>query len=389
MLGSKKKIVHLCLGNFYIDGYSYQENMLPKYHVKMGYDVTVIASLVSFNTDGKYCLLDSEKEYQTSDGYKVIRMDYKKGFLRKIYKRFRFYTKTYELLESEHPNIIFVHNTSFGDAIYVKKYLKKHPCVAVYADSHADWVNSARNFLSMRILHQIVWRHYTSVLLPYCKKIYGVLPVRCDFLHKIYHVPLEKIELLPLGVDDDAIPVNRKEIRVNIREKLGIKENDVVIITGGKIDIFKNIHYLMQAVSEIDDEKLHLIVFGTVVPELKEYFESLLFNRIHYVGWCNSKQVIDYMISADVACFPGTHSTLWEEAIGLSLPCIFKDWEGMHHVDINGNCLFLQDDNIEGIKTALLNILDNGIYEKMFLKAQFAATSFKYSEISKKAIGLL
>ena len=26
------KIVHLCLGCFYIDNYSYQENMLPKFH---------------------------------------------------------------------------------------------------------------------------------------------------------------------------------------------------------------------------------------------------------------------------------------------------------------------------------------------------------------------
>ena len=87
MEDSKKKIVHLCLSSFYIDGYSYQENMLPKYHVKLGYDVTVIASLVSYDKNGMRCYL-KEGEYKCNrDGYKVIRIDYKKGFFRILYKR--------------------------------------------------------------------------------------------------------------------------------------------------------------------------------------------------------------------------------------------------------------------------------------------------------------
>ena len=123
----KKKIVHLCLSNFYIDNYSYQENMLPKYHVRLGFDVTVIASLVSFNVEGKSCLLPSACEYRSEDGYKVIRMDYRKKPSRKFCKRFRFYTSTYKLLEQEKPDILFIHGTSFGDAVQVRKYLKKYP----------------------------------------------------------------------------------------------------------------------------------------------------------------------------------------------------------------------------------------------------------------------
>lgn len=46
------------------------------------------------------------------------------------------------------------------------------------------------------------------------------------------------------------------------------------------------------------------------------------------------------------------------EAVGLSLPCILKNWEGMHHVDINGNCLFLKDDTVAGIKEILLKIIE-------------------------------
>ena len=47
------KVVHLCLGSFFPDNYSYQENMFPKFHKQLGYDVEVIASLVSFDKNGK------------------------------------------------------------------------------------------------------------------------------------------------------------------------------------------------------------------------------------------------------------------------------------------------------------------------------------------------
>ena len=47
------RITHLCLACFFPDGYSYQENMLPKYHKKLGHDVSVIASLQTFDKNGK------------------------------------------------------------------------------------------------------------------------------------------------------------------------------------------------------------------------------------------------------------------------------------------------------------------------------------------------
>ena len=384
----KQKVVHLCLSCFYIDNYSYQENILPKYHKKLGYDVTVIASLVSFDAEGKYCLLPTTGEYICKDGYKVIRMDYRRWPSRRFCKRFRFYTSTYALLEKENPDILFIHGTSFGDASQVRKYLKKHLQVKAYADSHTDWINSGRNFLSLQILHKIAWRHYTRMLLPYLQKVYGVLPIRCDFLEKVYGVPGNMVELLPLGVDDDAVPQNREQVRARVRKDLGIREDDILIVTGGKIDAQKRIHYLMKAVNELEDVRVRLLIFGTVAGDFKAEFEHHLSGKIHFVGWCNPSQIMDYMVSADIACFPGTHSILWEQAVGLSLPCIFRDWEGMHHVDVNGNCIFLNDDCSDAIKEAIRQMLEPSNYVLMRQRAALAALNFLYSRISVRAIGL-
>jgi len=117
------KIVHLCTCNFFIDGYSYQENMLPKYHVKMGHDVTVIASLVSFNQEGKACLLPSPSERIDENGFKVIRLAYKKPT--RINKFLRRFHDFYNTLCKENPDVIFCHGVSL-DTTEIVKYLKKH-----------------------------------------------------------------------------------------------------------------------------------------------------------------------------------------------------------------------------------------------------------------------
>ena len=57
------KIVHLCLGAFFPDNYSYQENMLPKFHKKQGFDVEVIASLETFDKDGKPSCYNEARQY--------------------------------------------------------------------------------------------------------------------------------------------------------------------------------------------------------------------------------------------------------------------------------------------------------------------------------------
>ena len=65
------KVVHLCLGCFYPDNYSYQENMLPKFHKELGCDVEVIASVQSFDEHGKVCFLDKTGSYKNEYGIKV------------------------------------------------------------------------------------------------------------------------------------------------------------------------------------------------------------------------------------------------------------------------------------------------------------------------------
>lgn len=379
------KVVHLCLSCFFIDGYSYQENIIPKYHVKMGYEVTVIASLVSYNSEGKGCYLEGYSEYEDKNGYHVVRLPYRSPV--KINRTLRHYERLKEILAREAPDIIFSHGVSYGDADVVIDYLKRHPNTKLFADSHTDYINSAKNWLSRHILHPIIWRYYAKKLEPYMTKCYGVTPMRCRFLQEMYHINPDIIDFLPMGVDDENIPNNRTEVRSSIRKELSINEQDIVILTGGKIDKLKNTHILLDALKEVNDGHIHLVICGTLTPEMDYLKEQIDSNpNIHYLGWCNAERVMDCMVASDIACFPGTHSTLWEQSVGVGLPAIFKRWDEMEHVNVNGNCVFVKGEDVSELSKIIKMYLEEEFYQRINVKAKDAAAQFRYSIISKKAI---
>lgn len=379
------KILHLCLGNFFMDGASYQENMLTKYHVKMGHEVTVIAGLLSYGPDGKGIILEGPKTYYDPNGMKIVRLAYAKPF------KYGFFMMKYEglmpALEAEGPDIIFCHNLQFGDSGIVVKYLRNHPNVRLFADNHGDYVNSARNWYSRQIKHKIIWRHYVKKLEPYLMKVYGVTPMRCRFLKEMYHVNPSLVEFLPMGVDDEAIPANREEIRELIRKELGLSESDVLVMTGGKIEMRKNTHYLYEAMEKITDPRLHLVVCGTFTPPMRFLEEKMKTRKnIHLFGWCNAERVMNVMVASDFVCFPGTHSTLWEQSVGVGLPGIFKHWDEIDHVNVNGNCIFVKGDDVDEIVSAINKLLDKDTYLTYKSLSEKASAAFLYSEIAKKSI---
>lgn len=380
------RILHLCLGNAFVDNYSYQENLLTKYHVKMGNDVTVIASLFTFGENGKGLMLPAPSEYVDVNGAHVIRLAFKKPL--KWYRFFRRYAGLKETIDRVHPDIIFSHNLSYADTTLVADYVKRHPQVKVFADNHADYINSAKNWASKHILHPIIWRHYAKVLEPYLTRCFGVTPMRCRFLKEMYHIKPELVEFLPMGVDDEAIPLNRHLVREDIRKQLGVPENDILVFTGGKIDKLKNIHLLIEAINELGNDHLHLVICGVLTPEMRYLEETIAANdKIHYLGWCNAERVMNCMVASDFACFPGTHSTLWEQSVGVGLPAVFKRWSEMEHVDINGNCVFVNRDDVSELKKCISLMQDRDFYAEILGKATIAASSFRYSQIAAHAIG--
>lgn len=386
------KIVHLCLVMGYTEGLNYQENNIIKYQARDGHDVSLITTDHCF-TEGEWGLCRTESDYINPDGVHIIRLPFAFKLPYNINRQIGIFKGFKEKLEELCPDVIFVHNLQFQDLRRVVAYKKKHQRVVIYADNHSDFSNSARNWLSRNTLYRFWWKPCAKAVETNVEKFFGVTPSRVDFLQNIYGIIPEKTDLLVMGADDDSIDnAARPEVREAIRKRYKILQEDFLIITGGKIDAFKTqTLLLMKAVQEIPNDRLKLLIFGSVAEELKKDFESMCDGKkIQYIGWVKGEESYELFVSAELAVFPGRHSVYWEQAAAQGTPLICKYWEGTTHIDIGGNVEFLMEDSVKEIKDKLSELLNNsGKYEKMKESAKSNKKSmFSYRLISRKSIGL-
>lgn len=236
------------------------------------------------------------------------------------------------------------------------------------------------------------------------------MPARVDFLKELYRLPEEKCRLLVMGADDVlADAAGTRESIENTRSEHGIAAQDFLIVTGGKIDAWKpQTLLLMEAVQKLQagrskaaecqvasdrsvdlPRNIRLLVFGSVVEELRERFDKLVDGTIvQYLGWQDNEAGYRLLAAADLAVFPGRHSVYWEQTAGQGIPMVVKDWEGTHHVDLGGNVRFLKEDSEEEIRGVLKEIVGKPeVYAAMKKAAQEKGPKvFRYSRIAAESI---
>lgn len=385
------KIIHVCLAGLFMDGWGYQDNMIAKYHVSFGYDVTVITNQWVYDEEGNYVKTDKETEVDRY-GVKIVRIPIK-GDKPYTYKLKR-YVGLYENIKKIAPDVIFLHSSQIMDVKDIIRYKKENPQVKIYVDNHCDYSNSATNWPSKYILHGIVWKRKAWQLNPYVEKFYGVLPARVDFLTERYKLPKDRVELLVMGMDDEkAEEADVPEVKAEVRQRFGYAEDDFVVITGGKIDHAKRQTLLLiEAVKKIKNPQLKLLVFGSVVEDMKKQLTELCDSdeRINYIGWVQADDTYPYFAASDLAVFPGRHSVMWEQVAGQGIPMVVKYWDGTTHVDVGGNVQFLYQDSVEEIQGVLERLMiKGGEYESMKKHAgEKGKKEFSYRQISRRAIGL-
>lgn len=383
------RVLHCCLAAFYNAGFGYQENILPRMHKKQGHNVKIIASTETF-IDNMSLGYVSPIRFENEDDIPVVRLPYISSLPAKIVRKLRIYKGLEEELLSFSPDVIFLHDAQFLSIITIVKYVKKYRDVRVFVDGHTDFGNSATNAISKYVLHGIIYKWCIKQIEPFVAKFYGTLPSRVDFFTDFYKTPKSKTDLLVLGADDDCVRrVKDGGERTRIREDNGISDKTILIVTGGKFDERKvsilNLMYAIHKLSHSLDVKL--LIFGSIMNgAFKETFEELCDgNIVRYVGWINSSLTYSYFEAADLVVFTGSHSVLWEQAVGQGKPCIFNYYMQQNHLDLGGNCKFLKGSSVEEIIEVVNSALND--YDKMKDIAESKGIPyFSYYQIAERAI---
>jgi 1,2-diacylglycerol 3-alpha-glucosyltransferase len=311
--------------DFYHDDQQYQENSLVKYYLKHGHDVIVIAStftsIFEYYSE-EYCKTNS-RTVENIGGYQIIREPYSIN----VFNRLRKLASFEKLLNDFVPDFIFVHGIPLN-LIDPVAYKRKNPKVRLVYDSHADYSNSASNWISLTVLHKIIYRGVFQKFKKYIDDFFYITPSGGLFCEQVYNIGRNNLSLLPLGADLDVIAkVDKSEARSRVRGNLGIDPSDFVIVTGGKITRRKKLDLLIRAFQLMQLQTANLVIFGDSDDKaLKDEIISLINgdSRIHFVGWVDGLQSYDYFLASDVAVFPSGQSVLWQQAISSGLPLILE-----------------------------------------------------------------
>lgn len=382
-----KKICHILLMGYYKDGAGYQENILAKKHVQLGFDVSLISVIKDMTEPMSFINKDGVEIHSLA-----LNRSWKKRipFIRGMVDRTKGLSSS---LEHIAPDILFVHEIDFPEVRLLARYKKNHPEVIIYADNHQDYYNNQLDSISKKICLWTYKRYFARKLAKISEVMWGVSSWRVDYMVNEFKIPRGKVKLLVMGGDEDYYAwKDRERERQNIRLKYNIPDKAFLIVTGGQIDFAKRIHTLEEAVySNLDSFEIYLLVFGSFTDEVSKVCKKFSHNHIIHVGWVPSEDVYTFYLAADLAVFPGTHSVLWEQAVATGIPAIFKDWSGgFNHVDIGGNCLLLEDVSVESLRKEISSIVTDKKKFHMMQKASAgdARKVFYYINIAKRSIGI-
>jgi glycosyltransferase involved in cell wall biosynthesis len=205
-----------------------------------------------------------------------------------------------------------------------------------------------------------------------------------------------------LGVNKDKIEVchNGIEIgpnyqaKVDIRSKLNLPEDSIVVLCVGRFSGEKGQQILVQSAEIMQRyrggyENVHFIFCGDGVTkeQIENYCKQHQIKNLHFVG--SVKNVNDYLKSADIFVMPSDFEgqpNAMMEAMAMGLPCISTDQSGAIDMADDGvEAFFVPPRNSEALADKL-EILVNSpeIRQDMGLKAKERSAGFGISAMIDK-----
>lgn len=330
------KVCHICLSNFYADGFLYQENQLVREHVRVGHEVTVIASTVTIGRDG-HLNYKQPGQYIGGDGAQVIRLPYRFGLPRTLARKVRAYPGVLSVLSEIAPDAIMFHGSAAWELGTVAKYVKQNPGVVFHIDSHAQATNSAQTLASWYLLHGQFYRRILARAMQVSGPLLCVSISTMDFADEVYRVPRERLEFFPLG--GQILPnAEREVLRTSGRARLQLPSHAILMVQAGKQNRSKHLPATLKALARIDDPRIRLVVAGVLKEDVRGECEALMAAdpRVTFLGWQTADELTELLCAADLYIQPRTQSVTMQHSLCCGCPVVLDNIPA-HQPYIDGN----------------------------------------------------
>ena len=127
-----------------------------------------------------------------------------------------------------------------------------------------------------------------------------------ELLLNTYHIPEEKIHLIPNGLQSPITRLTDEE-RCAVRRRLGIGDDEIVLLYTGRTSRSKGIIPLLRAFDRlwIEHPRLRLVIAGQVFT-FNDFAQQTPYSAAHvtYTGLLSKEQLADWYQLADIGILP-------------------------------------------------------------------------------------
>lgn len=112
---------------------------------------------------------------------------------------------------------------------------------------------------------------------------------------------------VPHSIDNLRFQENRSQDSQALRMKLGIKDDEIVVLFAGKLNAIKNPGILLEAFCKIKASDTHLVFVGSgeLLQNLKAYTSAQESdNQVHFLSFQNQSQMPAIYQACDLYCMP-------------------------------------------------------------------------------------
>jgi len=181
-----------------------------------------------------------------------------------------------------------------------------------------------------------------------------------------YYNPVKEVEIIPLAFHPPVVAGSN-------REKLAMDKDSFYFITIGRLVKRKSIDTILQAMSEINNKKIKLLVVGDG-PEmdfLKNMTKTLNLNeRVKFPGYIADEEKYSYLNNSDAFILTSLHEgfgIVFMEAMFIGLPIVCTNHGGqVDFLKESQNALLIDVGDVEACKKSMMKIYkDKELYKLM------------------------
>ena len=368
------KMVHI--EDFVHPDTGYQLNILAKYFVKFGHEVTIITAEMNIFPDylvsffGRDNIEERDKRYMTSTGVKIIRIPaycYYSG--RAIFHS----VPLMRAIKAEKPEVIFVHGEDTNTGMWAIRHRKAFDAPLIF-DDHMDEMASKNR---LRNLFRWYYRHFVTPTI--IREGYTVIrTMNNDYVEKCLGIPLAQAPWISLGSDTMLFHPD-EEARKAFREQYGISSDAFVILFAGKMDESKGGQLLADLVArKIDtDREIVYLIIGQTVGQYGEKVEATMAQSPYRVLRFPTQKYVDlagFYQAADLALMPKQCSLSFYDFNAAGVPVLAEDNGINVQRSCFGNAWTFSADSLDSFQGELENIVN--LPESELSKAKKAAVAF-------------